>query len=160
MNRIIRVFVRKTSYTPTDELAFVGMPPMRELIPDHDEVHVSCVFTWDMDEAENLAFQWEAVTDKPVKLGGQRIKVRARTSLRVCMSEKASFSQAVGATIIVRGAASGKWRERCASYRSRRGMSSRTTTFCNVLDRTRKRCLRCCARSAGYALGVDSKPTS
>lgn len=43
---------------------------MREMIPEHDEVHISCTFTWDMDEAEELAFQWEGVTDKPVKLGG------------------------------------------------------------------------------------------
>lgn len=67
---ILRVFVRKTSYTPDDEMAFVGMPPMPCFIPEHDEVHVSCVFTWDMDEAEELAYQWESVTDKPVKLGG------------------------------------------------------------------------------------------
>ena len=67
---ILRVFVRKTSYTPDDEMAFVGMPPMPCFIPDHDEVHVSCVFTWDMDEAEELAYQWESVTNKPVKLGG------------------------------------------------------------------------------------------
>lgn len=70
MMNVLRVFVRKTSYTPTDELAFVGMPPMREMIPEHDEVHISCTFTWDMDEAENLAFQWEGVTNKAVKLGG------------------------------------------------------------------------------------------
>ena len=43
---------------------------MREMIPEHDEVHISCTFTWDMDEAEELAFQWEGVTNKPVKLGG------------------------------------------------------------------------------------------
>ena len=68
--RILRVFPKRTSYTPTDDLAFVGMPPLPFLIPEHDEVHVSCTFTWDMDEAEELAFQWEAVTNKPVKLGG------------------------------------------------------------------------------------------
>lgn len=68
--RIIRVFVRQTSYTPTDSLAFVGPPPMSCFIPEHDEVHVSCVFTWDMDEAEDLAFQWEGATRAPVKIGG------------------------------------------------------------------------------------------
>lgn len=67
---IFRVFVRRTSYTPDDPLAFVGPPPMKELIPEHDEVHVSCTFTWDMDEAEDLAFQWEVATKKPVRLGG------------------------------------------------------------------------------------------
>ena len=70
MMRIIRVFVRRTSYTPDDPLAFVGPPPMSCFIPEHDEVHVSCVFTWDMDEAEDLAYQWEGATNKPVRLGG------------------------------------------------------------------------------------------
>lgn len=66
---IIRVFCRKTSYTPTDDMAFVGPPPGL-FIPEHDEIHISCTFTWDMDYAEELAFQWEGVTNKPVKLGG------------------------------------------------------------------------------------------
>lgn len=67
--RIIRVFPKMTSYTPTDELAFIGMPPAL-FIPEHDEVHISCTFTWDMDDAEELAYQWEGVTNKPVKIGG------------------------------------------------------------------------------------------
>ena len=66
--RIIRVFPRKTSYTPDDEYAFVGMPPI--FLPEHDEVHVSCTFTWDKAYAEELAFQWEGRTNKPVRLGG------------------------------------------------------------------------------------------
>lgn len=65
---ILRVFPRQTSYTPVDDLAFVGMPPI--VIPEHREVHVSCVFSWDRDLARELAFQWEGRTDKPVKLGG------------------------------------------------------------------------------------------
>lgn len=67
--KVIRVFCQRTSYTPTDEYAFVGSPPGL-FIPEHDEVHISCTFTWDMDLAEDLAFQWEGVTNKPVKLGG------------------------------------------------------------------------------------------
>ena len=67
--RILRVFPRRTSYTPTDPLAFVGPPPGL-LIPEHDEVHISCVFTWDKAYCEYLAFQWEAYTNTPVKLGG------------------------------------------------------------------------------------------
>lgn len=69
MKRIVRVFCRKTSYTPTDDMAFVGPPPGL-FVPEHDEVHVSCTFTWDKDLAEDLAYQWESVTNKPVKLGG------------------------------------------------------------------------------------------
>jgi len=68
MKRIIRVFPRKTSYTPNDDMAFIGMPTL--LIPEHDEIHISCTFTWDRLYCEELAFQWEGRTNKPVKLGG------------------------------------------------------------------------------------------
>lgn len=69
MNKpIIRVFPRRTSYTPDDELAFVGMPPL--MIPEHEEIHISCTFTWDKALCEELAFQWEGRTNKPIKLGG------------------------------------------------------------------------------------------
>lgn len=68
--RILRVFPRRTSYTPDDDLAFVGMPPLPSFIPEHDEIHVSCTFTWDKKQCEELAFQWEGQTNKPVKLGG------------------------------------------------------------------------------------------
>lgn len=69
MKRIVRVFCRRTSYTPDDEMAFVGPPP-RLFVPEHDEIHISCTFTWDKPLAEDLAYQWEGVTNKPVKLGG------------------------------------------------------------------------------------------
>lgn len=68
MNGIIRVFPRQTSYTPIDEYAFVGMPPL--IIPEHKEIHLSCAFTWDKAECEELAYQWEGRTNKPIKLGG------------------------------------------------------------------------------------------
>ena len=68
--KIIRVFPRKTSYTPEDEYCFFDFPPIPEMIPEHDEIHVSCTFTWDRPMARELAFQWETATDKPVKLGG------------------------------------------------------------------------------------------
>lgn len=65
---IIRVFPRRTSYTPDDDMAFVGMPGL--LIPEHKEIHISCTFTWDKAVCEELAFQWEGRTNKSVKLGG------------------------------------------------------------------------------------------
>lgn len=68
MKKIIRVFPYKTSYTPDDPYAFIGYPTF--LIPEHDEVHISCTFTWDKAKCEELAYQWEGFTDKPVKLGG------------------------------------------------------------------------------------------
>jgi hypothetical protein len=71
MNGIIRVFPRRhKQYTPTDNYAFIGLPPLPELIPEHKEIHVSCTFTWDKSECEELAYQWEGQTNKPVKLGG------------------------------------------------------------------------------------------
>ena len=70
MKNILRVFPARTSYTPDDNMAFIGMPPMPILIPEHDEVHISCTFTWDMVLCEELAYQWEGATNKPVRLGG------------------------------------------------------------------------------------------
>lgn len=66
--RILRVFPHQNSYTPTDDYAFVGMPQL--IIPEHDEIHISCAFTWDKKLCEDLAYQWEGRTNKPVKLGG------------------------------------------------------------------------------------------
>lgn len=56
---IIRVFPRRTSYTPRDELAFAGYPPL--LRPDPAEVeavHVSVTFTWDLKTAARLRDAW------------------------------------------------------------------------------------------------------
>lgn len=64
---LIRVFPRRTTATPTDELAFIGNPPM--FWPEADRVHVSVAFTWDRAEGERLAEAWTA-TGLPVKLGG------------------------------------------------------------------------------------------
>ena len=66
--RIIRVFPGRNSYTPDDDMVFIGLPPF--LLPDHDEVHISCTFSWDKKECEWLKYQWEVRTDKPVRLGG------------------------------------------------------------------------------------------
>lgn len=64
---IARVFPRRTSATPDDELAFVGGPPIWRV--PCDEVHVSCTFTWDIRTAEILADQWR-LAGYSVKLGG------------------------------------------------------------------------------------------
>lgn len=66
--KIARVFSRKTNMTPIDDLVFFKEPPMLTL-PEIDEVHVSCTFTYDKDKAEYLADQWSRV-GVPVKLGG------------------------------------------------------------------------------------------
>ncbi len=54
--RIVRVFPRRTAYTPTDELAFVGDPPLWR--PEADEVHISVTFSWDIAEGERLLRAW------------------------------------------------------------------------------------------------------
>jgi hypothetical protein len=58
MGMIARVFPRRTAATPTDDLAFVGEPPLWHI--EADEVRVSCVFTWDKPEALRLSNVWRA----------------------------------------------------------------------------------------------------
>ncbi|MBR3622025.1 MAG: hypothetical protein IKN43_01580 [Selenomonadaceae bacterium] len=52
--KIIRVFPRKTSFSPTDEYAFFGEPPFEIFIPAHDEVHIVVIFTWDIERGRQL----------------------------------------------------------------------------------------------------------
>jgi len=56
--------------TPDDGYAFVGDPPLWML--GADEVHISCTFTWDIDEARRLRDAW-AQHYPVVKLGGPAI---------------------------------------------------------------------------------------
>lgn len=70
MTRIIRVFPRKTSMTPTDAYTFVGEPQLWR--PEAAEVHVSVTFTWDIPGAERLARSWARYYDT-VKIGGPAI---------------------------------------------------------------------------------------
>ncbi len=63
---LIRVFPRRTSHTPTDDLTYVGDPGL--FTPEADEVHVSVTFTWDKAEGERLAAAWEQYY--PTKIGG------------------------------------------------------------------------------------------
>jgi hypothetical protein len=65
--RIVRVFPRQAKWTPDDDMAYVGDPPL--FFPAADEVHVSCTFTWDKPECERLALAWNKIY-RTVKLGG------------------------------------------------------------------------------------------
>lgn len=56
MTSIIRVFPRRTSLTPADDLAFIGDPPLWR--PEANRVDVSVTFTWDIPEARRLAEAW------------------------------------------------------------------------------------------------------
>ena len=51
--KIIRVFPRKTSMTPIDELVRINETP--DLLDEADEVHVSCLFSYEKSRAEELA---------------------------------------------------------------------------------------------------------
>lgn len=53
---MIRVFPRKTKWTPIDELSFVGDPPLWR--PEVQPLNISCAFTWDIEEAERLKRSW------------------------------------------------------------------------------------------------------
>jgi hypothetical protein len=64
--RIIRVFPKRTTYTPDDALVAISRPP--GLFDEADEVHISASFTWDMPVAEQLYNLWKCVA--PVKIGG------------------------------------------------------------------------------------------
>lgn len=64
---IIRVFPRRTNNTPTDDLVFIGQPGLFR--PPAKELHVSCLFTWDIPLARKLAFAWGKYYNN-VKLGG------------------------------------------------------------------------------------------
>lgn len=66
MKRILRVFPRQTHHTPLDDLVAFGPPGL--FVPEHDEVHVSCAFTWDKQRAQKLAEAWYGKA--PVKIGG------------------------------------------------------------------------------------------
>ena len=65
MEKIIRVFPRKTKATPIDEGVRFGNPG---LFDQADEIHISVTFSWDMKKAERLAEQWRMIA--PVKIGG------------------------------------------------------------------------------------------
>ena len=56
-NDCIRVFARRTRWTPTDDLAFYDEPPLFDL-PDLP-VYVSVTFTWDIERGIRLAKAWE-----------------------------------------------------------------------------------------------------
>lgn len=65
---MIRVFARKTSFTPTDDLAFYGPPPLFHL-PVKEHVYVSVTFTWDKLNGAYLTKQW-SLRFRRVRLGG------------------------------------------------------------------------------------------
>jgi len=71
-SKIIRVFPRRTKWTPDDDLAFVGEPPLFEL--PNLPVYVSVVFSWDIDEADRISTAWQNRVGDNVSLGGPALE--------------------------------------------------------------------------------------
>ncbi len=67
MKRILRVFPRRTSATPDDDLVVIGDPLLWDI--EADEVHISITFTWDILEGKRLCRAWSK-RNKNVHLGG------------------------------------------------------------------------------------------
>lgn len=65
---MIRVFPRKTKWSPIDDLAFIGDPPMF-FLPDEQPVMVSVTFTWDIQIALRLQKAWKSYYQN-VSIGG------------------------------------------------------------------------------------------
>lgn len=66
---MIRVFPHRNKWTPTDELAFVGEPPLFRPADRATPVRVSVTFTWHRREAERIAASWANYYDD-VRIGG------------------------------------------------------------------------------------------
>lgn len=66
-NKIIRVFPRKTKWSPTDDLAFFDEPPLFAL-PDLP-VMVSVTFSWDIERGKRLGDSW-GKRSREVWIGG------------------------------------------------------------------------------------------
>lgn len=64
---MIRVFPRRTKWTPVDEFAFVGDPPLFR--PPEMPVRVSVTFEWDLQEGARLYDAWGSLYEDVV-LGG------------------------------------------------------------------------------------------
>lgn len=68
---MIRIFPRKTNATPDDgQVYFNDVPGQNLWTEPKGEVHVSCTFTWDMEDAARQAEKWRALGYDDVKLGG------------------------------------------------------------------------------------------
>lgn len=66
---MIRVFPYRNKWTPTDDLAFVGEPPLFKPCDKWTPVMVSVTFTWHKTEAERIAKAWGQYYHT-VKIGG------------------------------------------------------------------------------------------
>jgi len=66
--KILRVFIRKTGQTPIDDYTRIGFPDLF-LPKDIEEVHISTIFSWDIEKALRLKRNYEQYYPI-VKVGG------------------------------------------------------------------------------------------
>ena len=66
--KILRVFPERTSFTPIDDLVAIGKPGLFR--PDVGEVHISCLFTWQIEQCRSLLDDWSVYDYESVWLGG------------------------------------------------------------------------------------------
>lgn len=69
VEQMIRVFPYKTKWTPTDDMAFIGEPPLFRPSDRNIPVRISVTFTWHKREAERVAKSWGQFYDD-VQVGG------------------------------------------------------------------------------------------
>jgi len=79
---ILRVFPKYfKNFTPNDEMKLISHPALKECddqiewketrpLPPHDEIHISCTFTWKIDLCERLRQLYQKDTQMPVRVGG------------------------------------------------------------------------------------------
>lgn len=67
---IYRVFPRRTKWTPTDEFAYVGDPPLFLLSCGYKPVRISVTFTWDIPEGQRLFRAWQRFSGGDIQIGG------------------------------------------------------------------------------------------
>lgn len=141
--KIARVFPRKTTMTPDDDMVFFGPPPVL-ILPEIDEVHVSVAFTYDRGKAEDLAEDW-SVLGVPVKIGGPAYNDPAEEPFVPgrYVKKGAVFSPAAAVTTSAGSAAPGGGRENSGNFRYRMGGMFWTTICCSVPKDMFVRCLRC-----------------
>jgi len=66
LNKILKIFPRRTNATPIDENVIINRYP--GLFDVADEIHISVTFTWDLPLAEKLYKNWKCVA--PTLIGG------------------------------------------------------------------------------------------
>ena len=70
--QLVRVFPRRTKATPSDELAFIGEPPvLTGRLANVGRIAVSVTFTWDIPLARYLEAVWRHhYAEAEVSIGG------------------------------------------------------------------------------------------